>query len=323
MAVFSSDLAFNYKTMNFNTGFQGALEVIDRGSVPFGLDPIPIPVRGITAEIPGFQVTVDNALSITSGDFITGVLGDRLSYTAEGVLTGGRVHGILGVDAGLTAFSFLGFNSSASDFNEAAHTRRTGDDRAFVNDVISGNDMAILSSFNDVFKSGAGKDVIIDQGGNDKIYAGTESDFIFAGGGRDWVVAGWGNDLVIGAGGNDRLFGDGGRDVIWAGKGHDVVAGGAGRDDFVFAKGDGTANIITDFEVGTDEILYLGKGRDLKNLEITDDISGLTVSFSNVSVVLQGVHLDDGFSADDVRGGARTVMTNYVNDFLTDWTFIA
>jgi len=73
------------------------------------------------------------------------------------------------------------------------------------------------------------------------------------------AYTGEGNDIFFGESGDDRIIGNDDDDILFGGRGKDELDGGSGVDTFVFGVGDGSfdkekADIIKDFEVGTDRI---------------------------------------------------------------------
>lgn len=153
-----------------------------------------------------------------------------------------------------------------------------------------GNDEIFGGSGGDLIAGGDGSDMIFgDHGsddlfggeGDDEIFGGRSNDDIFGGDDDDILDGGRGNDVLNGEDGNDSLyggsqsdtlFGGAGDDLIEGGKSDDVLEGGAGADTFVFA---GTTNrdVITDFEVGVDQIDITALG-PLTDAEILAMISG-------------------------------------------------
>ena len=82
---------------------------------------------------------------------------------------------------------------------------------------------------------------------------------------------------ITGGAGDDTIYAFEGNDIIIGGAGIDTLSGGAGADHFIYANlndaaSNGTREVITDFEVGTDKI----------------DFTAL--SLTNVSIVLSGGH---------------------------------
>jgi VCBS repeat-containing protein len=77
------------------------------------------------------------------------------------------------------------------------------------------------------------------------------------GSGHDHHVGTDRQDVLQGGKGHDTLNGGAGADWIWGGVGHDTLTGGAGRDTFVFERRSGH-DVITDFLVGTDRLLFTG-----------------------------------------------------------------
>ncbi len=320
MALFISTLRFDIDALDLHADFQGDLTVTDYGSHVVSFDAAPFGFLGINAQLPGFEATVETDLNIaTSTGFITHVFADGLSYTSDGILTAGTIRTIEATIGADYAYELFGIATSAADFSAATQTQRFGDDRAVMMQMLSGNDNVYLSHFDDNFKSGGGKDLIIDSGGNDTIRSGAGADFVYVGDGRDRVAGGAGDDLILGGNGNDKLFGQAGDDVFLAGKGHDTITGGSGADSFVFTRGDGT-NVITDYQAGTDHILFIGKVAGLANLNITQVGDDTHVSFANVTLILQ--HVDSAtISADDIGTGGGPVLVAAATDFVTDWVF--
>jgi Ca2+-binding RTX toxin-like protein len=70
-----------------------------------------------------------------------------------------------------------------------------------------------------------------------------------------------GDDIISGGAGNDTLKGDGGNDTINGGQGSDTMYGGAGADTFIFKAtipDSANSDVIKDFEVGTDQLVFNG-----------------------------------------------------------------
>lgn len=70
-----------------------------------------------------------------------------------------------------------------------------------------------------------------------------------------------GDDVISGGGGNDTLKGDIGNDTISGDQGSDTMYGGTGADTFVFkamAPDSASGDVIKDFEVGTDQLVFNG-----------------------------------------------------------------
>ena len=94
--------------------------------------------------------------------------------------------------------------------------------------------------------------------GNDRLYGGSGDDTLDGDDGADRLEGGEGNDILSGGRHDDRLIGDGGNDRLEGGKDADYLTGGEGADEFLFRKGDGV-DVITDFEDGTDTIVFLAE----------------------------------------------------------------
>ena len=185
------------------------------------------------------------------------------------------------------------------------------------------------SNGDDLIKGSRGDDTVRDMLGSDKVVGGRGEDLIiydrgdmdglkvdlakgravstYDGGGRDvdrlkGIENVWGSrtcDDVLkgdgkanelrGRGGDDVLNGRGGKDAIYAGAGEDLLTGGRGADRFIFERGDGKANRITDFELGRDDIVIRSGARDMSDLTISGKAGGTEIAFANVAVFLEDV----------------------------------
>jgi serralysin len=99
--------------------------------------------------------------------------------------------------------------------------------------------------------------------GNDKIYASLGDDRLFGRNGNDVLEAGQGKDRLDGGSGNDKLYGGLGDDMLIGSRGSDLLVGGDGADQFVFRRNmisNGDQDIIQDFQVGTDKIVFQNWG---------------------------------------------------------------
>lgn len=128
------------------------------------------------------------------------------------------------------------------------------------NDLLKGgggDDILEGGAGNDRLFGGAGNDRIDGGDGNDRIHGGDGDDFISMGAGDDIIRGGRGNDVVEGGEGNDIIYGGQGDDILQAGSGSDVLIGGSGADVFFFFAGnDDGDDIVKDFELGVDTLLF-------------------------------------------------------------------
>ena len=144
------------------------------------------------------------------------------------------------------------------------------------NDTISGsagNDTLHGGPGNDSQLGGVDNDALFGDSGNDTLSGEEGKDVLSGGDGSDWLSGGMGNDTLCGEGGRDNLSGGTGDDLIFGGAGGDVLIGGLGSDTFVFMRRDTPSwyslrgsheektaqlDIIQDFEVGVDKLLFRG-----------------------------------------------------------------
>ena len=110
-----------------------------------------------------------------------------------------------------------------------------------------------------------GDDVIFARDGDDRVGGSHGNDLLRGGDGNDTLDGGRGADTIYGDLGNDRLSGgvaadrlDGGfgRDTLDGGPGNDTLSGGAGQDVFLHADADRGFDVILDFEVGIDSLVF-------------------------------------------------------------------
>ncbi|MEM7210350.1 MAG: LamG-like jellyroll fold domain-containing protein [Pseudomonadota bacterium] len=102
---------------------------------------------------------------------------------------------------------------------------------------------------------------------------------VLTGNGLDnWVTGGAGDDTLSGEGGNDRLQGRDGADLLDGGLGNDILNGGTGSDIFRFEVGDG-ADLVQDFERGSDVIDLSGTGLSFGDLGIYDTAQGAMIFY--------------------------------------------
>jgi serralysin len=123
--------------------------------------------------------------------------------------------------------------------------------------------------------------------GADKIYSSLGDDVIKGNKGDDILEGGKGNDTLFGGQGNDKLHGGWDDDVLIGGRGSDVLVGGEGFDKFIFSPVDnlfyGGSDVIQDFQVGIDKIVFQGWGsaNSISNfIDITDTQDGVLFKFN-------------------------------------------
>lgn len=170
-----------------------------------------------------------------------------------------------------------------------------------------GNDTAYGGTGHDQLFGGDGDDNLFGMNGNDRIFGGNDNDRIFGGelqdslyggSGTDTVYGGTGNDLIFGGDGNDtlyggadddKLYGSEGHDDLYAGSGNDTLTGGVGDDIFIFTSIDASdANVIRDFELGTDEIEIENYDANTTTLQVVGSDTLITLA-SGATILVEGV----------------------------------
>jgi Ca2+-binding RTX toxin-like protein len=137
-------------------------------------------------------------------------------------------------------------------------------------------------------------------------YPGNGNDRLFGESGNDEIRGKAGDDILSGGPDNDRLFGDGsinplassGNDILFGGAGQDELTGGGGADTFVFAPGDGgssaeQADLITDFELETDQIGLIDLTFEQLSFQAVSDTSSAIVTGDEFLASLDGVGVEE------------------------------
>lgn len=146
-------------------------------------------------------------------------------------------------------FFQYGGNNNNSNFN-AIEFNNSGN----ISNSYQSHDILLGTPENDSLNGGDGNDDLSGGLGNDTLNGDSENDTLFGG---------QGNDLLNGGTGNDILSGDRGQDILTGGLNSDVfiLSTSAATSDFT------QADIITDFQVGVDQIA-LNEGLTPMNLNL-------------------------------------------------------
>lgn len=214
MALVEAFFALDYKALNLNFYVENynSETFFDGGGTGF--------------DVLHVYSTLDTALShygsdftLNSGGFVDGGSVDTIAEWFFDALT----------DQWIPLYGISGGNTPIQSFFDVAQTPSNADDLALFKTILSGNDKAYLSAFDDSMSG---------FGGNDKMYG-------YAG--NDILIGSNGKDSLFGGTGNDTLKGGNGDDIIRGGKGRDKEFGGDGEDVFRFRTGD-DVSIIKDFD---------------------------------------------------------------------------
>jgi serralysin len=146
---------------------------------------------------------------------------------------------------------------------------------------------------NDKIYASLGSDQVDGKNGDDIMEGGFGDDVLDGGQGNDKVNGGSDQDFLIGDVGNDTLVGGQGDDILIGGHGSDIMTGGSGSDTFVFNSSDKGSydDVITDFQIGVDQIEVQGWGK-INTVKWLDEM----FSEGNISNTPDGVlfNLGDG-----------------------------
>lgn len=150
----------------------------------------------------------------------------------------------------------------------------------------------MLTSFERVWGSNhddkiAGNDLannLVGNGGNDQIDGR---------GGNDLLWGNAGNDKLLGGAGSDDLFGHVGDDALNGGDGYDDLWGGGGADRFEFTSTDTGVDVVRDFEIGVDTMVFQGVASvsdlEFRTLHRSDGTNMMMIDYGNGSVRIEDV----------------------------------
>lgn len=137
----------------------------------------------------------------------------------------------------------------------------------------------IVGTQRDDTLTGDGGTNLLDGGdGNDVLTGKGGTDFLFGDAGRDRLDGGKGIDNLDGGAHRDTLKGGADSDTLDGGDGRDRLSGGQGADVFVFLADDNAHDVITDFNVEEDKLMFFD----------FDNVTFATLSFENSNT---GVHI--------------------------------
>lgn len=166
---------------------------------------------------------------------------------------------------------------------------------------LKGNMLIADGTWIEAARGGAGSDVLIGnvlnnrligRDGNDRLEGDDGADRLRGNAGQDLLLGGSGNDVLRGGRDADDLQGGGGADVLRGGRGADVLTGGAGADEFVFSTKSGS-DVVTDFDLGEDEINLLGHSRRWDGAELRQDGADALVVVGTQEIRFIGVAAED------------------------------
>ena len=147
----------------------------------------------------------------------------------------------------------------------------------------SGDDDVIGNALGNMLAGHDGADHLHGGAGDDRMRGGRDDDILHGGHGDDLLRGGAGADVLEGDAGDDRLRG---------GHGDDLMSGGIGADSFLFNKRSGN-DVITDFDVGEDMLVFIGRAAGFEGIETLADGSDTLIVTETQSVRLDGVQVVD------------------------------
>lgn len=156
----------------------------------------------------------------------------------------------------------------------------------------SGSDELYGGNHNDALYGGAGNDALFGDGGNDWLRGDAGFDYLHGGRGADVLLGGSSDDTLVGGAGNDSLDGGRGEDVLEGGPGADTLTGGLGEDAFVI-EDDGYVDVITDFQIGVDDVVMYDVERAANVRFVADGDDALVTENGVTLLILQGIDAAD------------------------------
>ncbi|MGB3188312.1 MAG: hypothetical protein WBB43_02650 [Limnoraphis sp.] len=136
-------------------------------------------------------------------------------------------------------FQYGGNNNNNFNATELENIELNNSDNSF--NSYQSHDVLVGTPENDTLNGGGGNDYLSGGLGNDRLNGESENDTLFGGQGNDFLTGGIGNDILSGDRGQDILTGGLNSDVF-------ILSNSAATADFT------QADIITDFQVGVDQI---------------------------------------------------------------------
>lgn len=149
---------------------------------------------------------------------------------------------------------------------------------------LGGNDRLVAGSLGGNLFGDSGDDVLVGRAGQDRLTGGKGDDSLYGGEAMDALRGGEGNDLLDEGAGHGDLDG---------GTGNDTLVGGSGPDAFAISPTSGN-DVIRDFTAGPGMFDHLAI-MDLRweDLAFTDTATGVRISWTGGSVLLEGVRGSD------------------------------
>ncbi|MEQ9642064.1 MAG: hypothetical protein RIM84_18720 [Alphaproteobacteria bacterium] len=283
-------LASDIEKVQFGDGTVDLSDIVDLNLASTGID-------NLIAGGAGNNRLIGDA----SDDVMAAGAGDD---TIDGAGGADRAYGQAGNDS---VMGGVGNDSLFGNLGNDTVMGGTGDDSMKAqtdDDVImgeGGNDVAFGGGNDDMIDGGADSDTLNGNSGFDTILGGAGNDTLRGQGGRDSLNGGDGNDLLLGMQGFDTLVGGNGDDTLIGGPANDTLTGGAGTDTFTFGSGQGS-NTITDFEDGTDTILFQGFTFADLNIANSGGNAVITVDGDDILVTVNGISANQLTTADFVFG---------------------
>ncbi len=312
-----------YDVVSFRDLSQGVIADLSNGLIADGLNDgiLFVDVEGLEGSSHSDQLYGDGGANSLAGgggnDFINGGDGDDTIIGGEGddTLIGGNGNDLFIVGPGLD--SIYGGNGS----DTVAFAPGTKGVSVWLGDgvietseghvFLEGVENIVGTEYGDVISGGFTSGFYYGGGGDDdiRIYFGDENvvlggngnDLIRVFGGSAVIYAGDGNDVAFcyssaqfyGGAGDDWYRGGPGADVIDGGSGNDTLFGGGGADEFVFS-GESGSDIIKDFDVDRDTIVY--DGGEAQQVDLLQTELGSVIVFGDSArVLLEGVFVEDLF----------------------------
>jgi Ca2+-binding RTX toxin-like protein len=174
---------------------------------------------------------------------------------AVGDFIRGGTHTDLILNIGTVAVTIDSFNAVTSEIENWSNNGQN----------LLGTNVADTWDFRGLLFSAIG--TLNGMGGNDTIQGSNQRDTIDGGDGDDTLFGNVGSDTIYGGAGIDQINGGLDTDYLYGGSGLDTITGGDGRDEYHTYAADTDYDVITDFALYSDYLVFRATGLNYSSLQ--------------------------------------------------------